>query len=503
MKNTKISILAAASIFLTTSCGKDYLETSPTNQVPADIAFNSIASANATLNGIYRFNFQRTTVVTWNAQNKPGIGGILLGADFMGEDIGISTGNFFTSTGEGNWQIATNSQHQASNYYYRTFYKIIGDANQVIYNINNIVGVESQKNAILAQALTLRAYAYSYLVQFYAKRYDATLASNDQLGIPLVLTPTDIILPRSTVSEVYKVITDDLDKAIALEVTTRSNKSMINSVVAKGLRARVALTMQDYPTAIRYAKEVIDTHQFPLMSEANYQSGFNNAGIGEFIWAMMPTNDQDDTFGSFFAQISYNANTGFVRANPKRINSALYEKISATDVRKKMWEPVPTEQNFPLPTDAFAREAYMSRKFSVKSLGTSLGDVSLMRSSELYLILAEAFASGSQANYSLAQDALFELVSARDAKAVKSTKVGNELLNEIWINRRVELWGEGFRYFDLKRLKQPLDRTVANVPNYASSSVDNWILVPADSKDWQFKIPLDEMNANPLMVQNN
>jgi len=86
----------------------------------------------------------------------------------MGEDIGISAPNFFGTSGEGNWQIAVNSQHPAVNYYYRTFYKIIGDANQIIANIGNVVGVESQKNAILAQALTLRAYAYSYLVQFYA-----------------------------------------------------------------------------------------------------------------------------------------------------------------------------------------------------------------------------------------------------------------------------------------------------------------------------------------------
>lgn len=503
MKNKNISMLAVAALIFSTSCSKDYLETSPTNQVSSDQAFNSIASANATLNGIFRFMFERTTVISWNVQNKPGIAGILLGADFMGEDIGISAGNFFTSTGEGNWQGALSDNHPVTEYYYRTFYKIIGDANQIIANIDNVAATDGEKNAVLVQALTLRAYAYSYLVQFYAKRYDSTQGVNDQLGVPLVLSPEDITLPRSTVQEVYKLITDDLEKAISLNVTARGNKSLVNSIVAKGIRARVALTMQDYPNAIKYAKEVIDGNQFPLMSVANYQSGFNDAGVTEFMWAMMPTVDQDDTFGSFFAQIAYNANTSFMRANPKRINSNLYAKIAATDVRKKMWEPAPTAANFPLPTTAFTRQEYMSRKFAVKLAGTSLGDVPLMRSAEMYLILAEAYASSGAANSTLAQEALFELVKVRDTEAVKSTKVGVDLLEEIWVNRRVELWGEGFRYFDLKRLNQPLNRTEANVPNYNAASVGNLVSVSVGSKDWQFKFPLAEINANAEIIQND
>jgi len=147
------------------------------------------------------------------------------------------------------------------------------------------------------------------------------------------------------------------------------------------------------------------------MNEASYLSGFNDATkLTEFMWAAMPSYDQGDTFGSFFGQIAYNANTSFMRANPKRINSALYDKISATDVRKKLWEPAPTATNFPLPATTFARQPYMSRKFSVKEVGgPSQGDVPYVRSAEMYLVLAEAYAKSGQTI--LAQDALFELVS--------------------------------------------------------------------------------------------
>lgn len=499
MKKILVSFTVAASLLMVGGCKKDYLETAPTDKVDNSAIFQSVENANVALNGIYRYMFERTTAVSSNQQNKPGMGGILLGLDFMGEDIGISSANWFTSTGEGNWRGHTIDNSVNTLYYYRTLYRIIGNANYIIDYVDDLTGSDADKAMVKSQALTLRAYAYSYLVQFYGKRYDAGNKPNTQLGVPLLLSSTDTKMPRVSVEEVYKAINDDLDAAIALDVASRQNKSQANVWVAKALKARVALTMQDYPTAIQYAKEVIDSGMFPLMSQDDYQAGFNNGTIGEIIWASMPTADQGDTFGSYFAQIAYDANTSFQRANPKRINSALYDLISDTDVRKKMWEAEPTVENFPLPSTAFARQPYMSRKFAVKEAGGTLGDVTLMRGAEMHLILAEAYASSSQEG--LAQDALFVLVSARDNDAVKSNQTGNSLLEEIWTNRRVELWGEGFRFLDLKRLNQPLDRDA--VPNYVSTSVAGLMYVPAGDNTWQFLIPRSEMENNANIGEQN
>lgn len=499
MKKRNLTIYGTALLLLLSGCSKDYLETTPTDKVSQEVVFSSIANANTALNGIYRFMFERTNVVDWNVQNKPGVGGIMLGLDFMGEDLGISAANWYTSTGEGNWVGGRTDNHKLTEYYYRTFYKIIGDANGILDQVDGLTGSDEDKNKLKAQALTLRAYAYSNLVQLYGKRYDKN-TDNSQLGVPLVLKFSDNALPRATVKEVYDAIIKDLDDVFALNIASRSNKSQINVQVAWGIRARVALTMQDYANAITYAKKVVDAKAFPLMSKDDYAKGFNDATLSEFMWASMPSTDQMDAFGSYFAQIAYNANTSFMRANPKRINSALYNKISATDVRKKMWEPAPTAANFPLPLASFVREPYMSRKFSVKAAGGALGDVPLMRSSEMYLILAEAYASSNQT--ALAQDILFEYAKVRDAEAVKSTNTGNALLEEIWVHRRTELWGEGFRFYDLKRLNKGLDRTV--VPNYVQSSVGlSAMEIPAGDNRWQFLIPLAEINANKEVIQND
>jgi len=487
------------------SCQKDYLETKPTDQVDNSAIFTTTSNANVALNGIYSYMFTRTTTTTSNAQGKPGVPGILLGIDFMGEDLHQANATWFTSTGEGNY-LSPRTDNAASNlYYYRTFYRMIGNANYIIDNIDNAVGAASEKARIKAEALTIRAYSYSYLVQFYGTRYNAAAKPNTQLAVPLLLKSSDTRMPRVSVEEIYAAIIADLDAAISLNATTKVNKSHADVWVAKGLRARVALTMQDYPTAITYAKQVIDGGAYPLMSQAAYQTGFNDApNLSEVMWACMPNTEQGDTFGSFFGQIGYNANTSYERGTPKMINSNLYAQLSTTDVRSKMWEPNPTTTNFPLPLSTFVRRPYMSRKFATKSNdGPSLGDVPLMRSAEMYLILAEAYASSAVPQTALAQAALFSLVKARDLNAVISTNTGAALLNEIWINRRVELWGEGFRYLDLKRLNQPLDRTAANVPNFVPASVANVLSIPAGDPRFLFLIPRDEMNANPNIGPQN
>lgn len=481
------------------SCSKDYLDTVPTDRVSSDKIFSSLQDATTTVNGIYRFMFARTNLIATNLQNKPGVGGIMLAMDFMGEDLGIGASNWFTSTGEGNWVGHRNESHYLMEYDYRTFYKIIGDANFILDYISTVDASEEERNVLRAQALTLRAYAYSYLVQLYGKRYNAGSANNDQPGVPLVLKSTDGVLPRAKVRDVYVAIVKDLTDAITIQVSDRDNKSQANLDVALGLRARVALTMQDYDNAILYAQKVIDLTAYKLMGREDYLKGFNDAEVlSEFIWASMPSSDQDDTFGSYFAQVAYNANTSFMRSNPKRINATLYDQISATDVRKQIWEPLPTVSNFPLPTASFTRQPYMSRKFSVKAPGGSLGDVPLLRLAEMYLIAAEAYAGKGQDN--LAQDILFELMKVRDPEAIKSTKTGQTLKEEIWMQRRIELWGEGFRFLDLKRLNQPLNRSA--VPNYVSGSVGGLMDVPAGDKRWEFLFPRAELDANPEIVQN-
>jgi hypothetical protein len=91
-------------------------------------------------------------------------------------------------------------------------------------------------------------------------------------------------------------------------------------------------------------------------------------------------------------------------------------------------------------------------------------------------------------------------VSKRDPNAIISTNTGQALIDEILINRRVEFWGEGFRWLDLKRLNLPLDRTAAAFPNFVPLTMSGTVSIPAGDVKWQFLIPRAEIEANKSLV---
>jgi hypothetical protein len=120
-----------------------------------------------------------------------------------------------------------------------------------------------------------------------------------------------------------------------------------------------------------------------------------------------------------------------------------------------------------------------------------------MRAAEMYLIEAEARAR--QGQEPAARTALFNLVKARNPNYVITERAGQALIDEIMFNRRIELWGEGFRFTDLKRTNSPLNRN--GIPNHLPALAQIFD-VPADDVKWEFLFPQDEINTNKAIVQN-
>ncbi|MNS22612.1 SusD family protein [compost metagenome] len=119
-----------------------------------------------------------------------------------------------------------------------------------------------------------------------------------------------------------------------------------------------------------------------------------------------------------------------------------------------------------------------------------------MRVAEMYLIEAEAKARLGNAD---AAAVLFEFEKTRNPSYTLSTNSGQALVDEILLQRRIELWGEGFRFYDLKRTNSALDRTNSNHDSGITNGVMN--VAPSD-KRWQWLIPKAEIDANPLIIQN-
>ena len=145
----------------------------------------------------------------------------------------------------------------------------------------------------------------------------------------------------------------------------------------------------------------------------------------------------------------------------------------------------------------------MSSKFQATSTSDSRGDFPWIRVAEMYLVEAEALArqAGKEEQ---AKDVLFLLAKNRDPQYVRSANTGQALIDEILTQRRIELWGEGRNWTDLKRLNLPLVRpTAANAGQGAH--VESFAIkvdVPAGGTIWTWKIPKGEVDTNPNLEQN-
>ncbi len=471
-----------------TSCKKEYLETVPTTAVAASSVLESVANATAALNGIHRSMYMR-----YNDQGTFGYGTIMLYNECLGEDYvfsGQSNGWFLTTY---RWLDHRNANGNAY-FPYQFFYRIISNANVLITGIDKTPGADVDKNAIKGQALAYRGWAYFNLAQMYGRRFDKATA-NDGPAVPLVLTPTIEPQARATVAQVYKQINDDLSAAETLLATARAraDKSNFNVNVVRGLQARVALTQQNWAVAAAKANQA--RQGFTLMNAAQQLEGFSNWSNPEWMWGSSQIDDQTEFFTAFLAYISFNFNSTNIRTNPKCISRTLYNTMDANDVRRALWVPTPSAANSIVPPGG-NRAAFMNQKFRAKDFANSVGDMPYMRAAEMLLIEAEALArDGKDAQ---AADVFTTFMSSRVPGYVRPTATGDALITLIMNSRRIELWGEGFRYLDLKRLNLPLDRNGSN-HNAALAVAMN---VAAGANEWQYVIPQAEINANPLVTQN-
>lgn len=404
-----------------------------------------------------------------------------LGADCQGRDIQTPDFNWYIF--EHRWEVAQIPNARRNTYVWNMCYKLVFHANTLLYTIEtnpgDFSGAELQE--FRGQALAMRALAYYDLV----RSFQYTYAKNpNALGVPLDLSVADSDpKPRATVAEVYDQIYSDLNTAISLLSTHRVNKYEVNINVAKGLLARAALDKQDYALAAQMASQA--RAGFPLNSQTEYTAGFNDYNNAEWIWGFPYIASENFGFASFYSFIDHERTAGYKNLY---VNSTLYDAFSATDYRRSLIIPTGSTA---------AGKQYRTRKF--RDLPDLSGHMVLMRSSEMYLIEAEAKATTDLGG---AKAILLQLQQQRDPNATLSTAANaSAFVEEVLLERRKELYAElGTDFFDMKRHQKGMLRTGNAVWNVVGYSLGTEI--PATANLWNFLIPQREMDLNPLMVQN-
>lgn len=524
------------SIFLF-ACQEDFLETKPTAQVDKESAISTLDNCYAIINGIHRYMYSQG-----DNQDQSGEASIMIRRDMMGEDLCM------TAAGNGwfnrlyQWTDHRNDLSTNAEYPWMFYYRIIANANTVMDALNTKFADKKDDlffQEIMAQALTYRAWAHFNLVQLYAKRYDpAKKGSNTQDGVVLSLTTEVKQKPRSSVEQVYTQINKDLDDAIVLfnnlvaEEVKPAQVSDLSLPAAQAIKARVALTTGEWQTAVDFAKKAKVAGTLFKSTDFTANGGFPTVfsvypGAGsEWIWGSQVKSDQTTYFASFFAYMSYNYSSTNIRTNPKTITKELYDAMPATDARKSMFsldgydirEKAPNNVN-----PAALVASYETKKFMAVAPADSRGDIAYIRVAEMYLIQAEA-----EAHLKLNSDAqatLKSLMVTRNSD-FNTTNVDQALMDEILLQRRIELWGEGFRFYDLKRLNLDMNRETSEVADpalpykpavkdskcghistkYAGHHDPSLCVVetvPAGDNRWQWLIPRSELNANKLIKQND
>lgn len=473
------------------ACKSDFLDTSPTDQIGQKIVLNSLDNLYKALNGIHR-----VMIAQYSKRPCGGEPTMSLYKDTMGDDL-VLTNNSSSFADALGWIEHRDPSSGLCLFGFEMYYKFILNANQLLENVDIVPNTDPVlHDGIKGEALCFRAWSHFQLVQLYGIRYRAGV-ENSQLGVPYRKASSTEAMARNTVEECYAYIHEDLDEAISLlENYKAAAVTHFSLKVAYGIKARVFLTQQNYKDAAEYADLAIQTAEkegFKLMEGDQLLCGFYNllTEAKETIWGAHPLEDQSIWWWSYYAFMGWDIDN---EREVRCINSNLYETLSETDIRRSWWDPTGEAER---PSWVMVSAPYQHRKFKAKEAEITIGDFPYMRLAELYLMKAEALARQGGRDGE-AQTTLTTFALTRDPVYTPKSGTNADLIEEIMCQRRIELWGEGFRFTDLKRLNLPLDRTNSNHRGDVSGIME----VAAGDARWEFLVPTSEMNTNSLMVQN-
>ncbi|HPS25350.1 MAG TPA: RagB/SusD family nutrient uptake outer membrane protein [Bacteroidales bacterium] len=464
MKKYIKSILCTGIAIMGLAACTDFLETTPSTSVADTGVFKTTQGAQSALYGCY-YQLESGSGGS-GRQDDWGYATHQMTFDACGEDI-IVWGGWYTY--DYNFWGHTRGDIFKASCLWIYYYRLINNVNSIIYYIDDAEGLQSEKDHIKGQALAMRAWAYFHLIRLFQHTY---AIAKDMPGVPIYLEPTTDQTegaPRGTVQNTYDQILEDFLQAESLlQGFSRSYKNHMDQSVVRGFLSQVYMTMNNWEKAAEYANKA--RQPYPLTSNDMYLAGFNDLNTTSWMWGMPQTKDQNLSDYSPFAMWANWTRNGFT-FQCFFLNDVFVNKFDAGDIRKSQIDIVWGIINY-------------SMKF--RDTEDLIGSIVFMRSEEMLLNEAEALARLGRETQ--AKDLLWQLQEMRGAK--KTTASGNDLVEAILLERRKELYGEGYAWFDIIRNQKPLERKGDHI-NYGGYK-------PLPAKSWRFvyQIPNSEMVNN-------
>lgn len=517
----KLYITLLASALCITACDMEQLPAGGVvteeqrNEVIKDDAGKLSGDLNALKDNLIQYGTISTSTTTYH--NDFGFPAICMlydqaGQDMVSEDDGY---NWFSDPLLFTDRIPTAKTNELI---WKLHYQHIKSANSILANLYSAYSEEERTGEVanyIGQALASRAFDYLQLIQTYQFTYQG---HENELGLPIITENTTVEEatnnPRVSVQKVYDMIMTDLNDAVGFMETnpiTRADKAQIDASVAYGIRARANMLLGNYADAANDADKALSLSKATPYSISEVSVPTFNNDTHSWIWGAIITSNNDVVstgiinWPSHLCSLTgngYTTGTG-VNTAMRRINSNLWEKIPASDIRKSWWvdENLKSEAlnnaygaDGPVIGPELGYAPYTNVKFGPQGdvlLNTENSqDWPLMRAEEMILIKAEALARSQ--GVSAGKTVLENFVkNYRDEQYTCTASSLESFIDEVWFQRRVELWGEGFSLFDILRLKKPVVRIGANFSTnvtYADIQAEAPILI--------YCIPECETSAN-------
>lgn len=401
-----------------------------------------------------------------------------------------------------------------------TLYKFIKQCNGIIGSVDlNSPETTPEQREYAGVAYCCRAFDYYTLTYLFEPKENIYTDCSNVLGltVPKVTEATTEKEaqnnPRMPHNEMMAFILSDLDKAEELlKDFEPTNHTLPDLAVVYGIKAKVYLWDEQYDKAAEYARKAINQQTGVPMTASEWEdpsTGFAQATSG-WMWYLHYSAETMGNLCNFIGWISGEADWGYSSLTRPAIDKSLYDKISPTDFRKRVFLNPDKYKYYNYRTSRdqqWIKDApeYLSLKF--RCLGGNYTDytqggavdVPVMRVEEMILIEAEAVgvSQGLEAGQALLNAFMQEY---RDPTYFSKASDVREFQIEVLTQMRIEFWGEGNAFPSAKRIKpgvmQNYEGTNAPAPIFQ-------INCEGIKPNWNLVIPYDEYDYNKVLKLTN
>ena len=375
-------------------------------------------------------------------------------------------------------------------------YRRIAVINSALHEIEdlNVTTDEDIANfhRVKGEYLFLRGQFYLMLANLYGKPYNPSTASTD-LGVPLKISSgvehdkdAETQFDRSTLDVIYAQIVEDLQGAVEeLGISSKGVWYRASEESARILLGRTYLYMQRWEDAKNVLEPVFDNIMLSSIVTGEELGNENRFLTEENVEIIFSQN-------SLYSQVSWTGN-----APEFCVSRELYDLYDENDRRRGCFSVNGD-------TDSIA----LSYKYNTGNYQAQVSDVMMIRAAEAYLDMAEACAMlGTEE--ALANKYLNDLRRNRIVGYEDESYAGEELVNQIRLERRKELCYEGHRWFDLRRYsvceKYPYKKKIYR--NFSVYDADGNLsrrmtyVLEEDDPAYVFSIPKNvlEFDATPMI----